>query len=466
MKRKKKEDIQKISNEIFGNYYFNGLVETKPRKKGSFTCSIHNTESSQSLSKHFLGRHCCSICLSIRRSQAKLTGEKEILKILKEKKYPFKYKGRTKNKKLSFYCKKHHEIFSQGISSFKKGSNPCKKCYRENKKSPSNKLTDIIIKERTHLKHQQIHFLKRDVLDYRKGIFKCNEHGSIEGSKLIHSIISRGTNPCIKCVEINKKNPIKFTDKYIQDKLDKNNHGIIYLKKRDPLNSRKGYFLCEIHGVIDNSKHLNYQMRAKNPMSCCEKCKSESISQSHGTKLSKDDIQRLSDESFGFFRFLRRDKYDKSMAYFLCNKHPHKGEQKQNIQNHLKGHNPCCNFQSKQEEKINAFLKSLNLKFETQKMYNNCKNIHCLPFDFYIHKYNLLIEYDGRQHYKAIKYFGGKNSLNEIRIRDNIKNEFAKNNKFNFIRIPFTRKKEISKIILEAIKKIELNKIVYKIYLI
>ena len=460
----KNNEIQLKSDLIFGNYSFIKLTQTKPKKKGIFYCRIHNCKSSQTLSKHFLGRHCCPQCITIKRRSSKMTSADNIIKILKEKKIPFDYKGRVEDNKLSFHCKKHDIDFQQNISSFKKGSIACKECYKETKKSPSNKLSDINIKDRVSIKHPLITFIKRDLLDYRRGFFNCKKHGAIEDSKPISSIISSGRNPCKECVSLKKKKPLKLTSKYIQQKLDENGHGIIFLNIKDPLNSRKGYFLCSKHGKIKASKHLGYQMRIKNPMSCCEKCRGESISEFHGTKLSDNDIQVLSNESFGFFKYLRRDKDDVKKVFFLCTKHPYKGEHNQNLQNHFRGHNPCCNEQSKTEEKINHFLESLNINFETQKKFKECKHINPLAFDFYIEESNLLIEYDGRQHYKSIEYFGGEKSLNEIKLRDNIKNEFAKRKDFNFIRIPYTIKKEVLNIISEAISSINNGEKVFSIY--
>jgi very-short-patch-repair endonuclease len=58
-------------------------------------------------------------------------------------------------------------------------------------------------------------------------------------------------------------------------------------------------------------------------------------------------------------------------------------------------------------------------------------------FDFFIEKYNLCIEFDGEQHFKAIKYFGGVKNLKLQQKRDSIKNIYCKNNNINLLRIRF-----------------------------
>jgi len=46
---------------------------------------------------------------------------------------------------------------------------------------------------------------------------------------------------------------------------------------------------------------------------------------------------------------------------------------------------------------------------------------------FYFY-YNTCIEYNGRQHYEPIKYFGGEEILFEQLIKDEIKRKYCENN--------------------------------------
>ena len=71
---------------------------------------------------------------------------------------------------------------------------------------------------------------------------------------------------------------------------------------------------------------------------------------------------------------------------------------------------------------INKLLISYNIKFETQKKFKNCKNKLPLPFDFYLPDYNILIEFDGKQHFESIEIFGGKIEFEKLKINDDKKN--------------------------------------------
>ena len=75
-----------------------------------------------------------------------------------------------------------------------------------------------------------------------------------------------------------------------------------------------------------------------------------------------------------------------------------------------------------------------------------------LPFDFYLFKYNILIEYQGEQHYKPRKKFGGEEGFKNTVIRDNIKKQYCKNNNIKLIEIPYTEIKSIGDILKKELK--------------
>ena len=60
-----------------------------------------------------------------------------------------------------------------------------------------------------------------------------------------------------------------------------------------------------------------------------------------------------------------------------------------------------------------------------------------LPFDFYLKNLNICIEFNGKQHYEPIEYFGGINSLKSQIKRDLIKREYCYNNNIHLIIIKY-----------------------------
>lgn len=101
----------------------------------------------------------------------------------------------------------------------------------------------------------------------------------------------------------------------------------------------------------------------------------------------------------------------------------------------------CIEKSSKGEIEIKKFLQKNTIEFIAQKFFKDCINIKTnkvLKFDFYLPQYNMCIEYDGKQHFKAIDYFGGNEEFENTQIRDKIKNEYCINNNIKLIRIKYT----------------------------
>lgn len=92
----------------------------------------------------------------------------------------------------------------------------------------------------------------------------------------------------------------------------------------------------------------------------------------------------------------------------------------------------------KGELEIRQYLEDNGIGFEQHKTFKGCKDIHLLSYDFYLPKYNLLIEYDGKQHFEPIEFFGGETEFEKQVRRDTIKNRYAKENNIPLLRIPYT----------------------------
>ncbi|MFW6247075.1 MAG: hypothetical protein ACOC22_02790 [bacterium] len=93
-------------------------------------------------------------------------------------------------------------------------------------------------------------------------------------------------------------------------------------------------------------------------------------------------------------------------------------------------------------------LNKLNIPYLIEKKFEKCKNKRMLPFDFYIKDRNTLIEVDGKQHYHMIEYFHKDiEAFKQQQKRDNIKNNFCKNNGYNLIRIHYKQFNDIENIL-------------------
>ena len=97
---------------------------------------------------------------------------------------------------------------------------------------------------------------------------------------------------------------------------------------------------------------------------------------------------------------------------------------------------PRCN-DSKGEKTIRKWLTEHNITYNSQKRFDDCCDKTSLPFDFYLPDYNCCIEYDGKQHYEAIEWFGGQSAFKYTQKHDKIKTDYCKKNNIKLLRIPY-----------------------------
>lgn len=93
-------------------------------------------------------------------------------------------------------------------------------------------------------------------------------------------------------------------------------------------------------------------------------------------------------------------------------------------------------LQSSLEIKTAKYLDEKNVRYETQKTFDGCKNVHKLRFDFYLPDYNVIIETHGEQHYKDCSEIFGL-TLEKQQERDLYKKNFCASNGIKYIEIPY-----------------------------
>lgn len=116
---------------------------------------------------------------------------------------------------------------------------------------------------------------------------------------------------------------------------------------------------------------------------------------------------------------------------------------------------PICNASSG-EQLIISWLNSNGFKddYIFQYSFKDCKDVNPLPFDFYIPSKNLLIEYQGEQHYFPCKKFGGYKTFLKQKHHDWLKRKYCINNKLNLLTIPYWDNKIVNNILKENLNGI------------
>ena len=108
---------------------------------------------------------------------------------------------------------------------------------------------------------------------------------------------------------------------------------------------------------------------------------------------------------------------------------------------------PMC-MQSHGERLISNWLKYNEINFIPQYKFDGCRDLECLPFDFYLPDYNICIEYDGEQHFQPVNFGGISDeqaviNLQKTQKHDDIKNNYCEQNKIILLRISYLEKNNI-----------------------
>lgn len=107
----------------------------------------------------------------------------------------------------------------------------------------------------------------------------------------------------------------------------------------------------------------------------------------------------------------------------------------------IKHHGQCCVecsiSESRGEREIRHFLENNYIDFKQEYSFTDCRDKNPLPFDFYLPGHNILIEYQGAQHYDTIERFGGLDGFILRQKHDDIKLKYCLSNGITLIIIPY-----------------------------
>ena len=142
-----------------------------------------------------------------------------------------------------------------------------------------------------------------------------------------------------------------------------------------------------------------------------------------------DDYELLSEYKSAFNKVLLRHKTC-GFAYSVT---PH---------NYLTGKRcpRCSRFESKGERQVRKYLSERKIRYI--KEFPVIIDGHKLRFDFYLPDFDIYIEYQGKQHYEPVEYFGGIEGFNRQVALDEKKRKYAKG---KILEIPYNQ--EVSDIL-------------------
>jgi hypothetical protein len=248
----------------------------------------------------------------------------------------------------------------------------------------------------------------------------CPEHGIFEQTPKNHVT---GSGGCPKCIgrglstsDWVEKARIVHGDTYDYSL-------VAYTTTTNPVT-----IICRDHGPFEQTPFVHVRDRCG-----CPKCAG------HG--LSNDEwINRalaIHGEAYDYSRFVYVSPYVKCEV--ICPEH---GVFKQTIYNHI--HNragcPLCGA-SKGEKLVALVLDGLGVTYRAQWSHPTCRDQSRLLFDFYLPSFEALIEFDGIQHFKPVKWCDSMTDEQAEAMylvtqrRDQIKNGWAAFNGYPLLRV-------------------------------
>jgi hypothetical protein len=411
-------------------------------------CTICESEKNSLLSG-FKNCHTCSSNKTRRSTEEFINLSKRI----HGEKYDYNLVEYTnKRTKIKIFCKACNELFLQRPCSHLKGGG-CNTCAINQKKDDTNSFV---------MKSKAVHKNKYnyDLVQYSNSLTKvriiCKQCNNIFEQLPSDHISGHG---CRKCgFDFVSNLHRSSTEEFI-------------IKARQKHDDRYSYDLvtyvhaCEKVKIICNKCQFIFNQQPNNHLSGagCPRCVIRSKPQTTEQFIFKANSKHLGKYDYSLVDYVNTE----SKVKIKCNKCNNIFKQSPSV--HLGGSGCSKCRESKGENKVAKYLVKNNISFTPQKIFKTLKYKSYLKPDFYLEDFNLLIEYDGEFHFKALIGLTPEIKQKNLEVqqqRDKIKNEWAKANNIPLLRIPYwdfdrieelieafilqhTKKKEIKQLVLE-----------------
>ena len=246
------------------------------------------------------------------------------------------------------------------------------------------------------------------VNNHTKIKIRCPEHGIFEQTSVCHINRHQG---CPYCAH-----PSRDTESFIKTATQKHNGFYNYNKVIYKNNSTKVCIICPTHGEFwqTPNDHLD---------GCgCPKCKPTKLKKafSHSREMFIKKAREVHGDKYIYDK-VEYVNYHTPVT-IICQNH---GEFTQEPASHISQKAGCPHCKCKSQSVV--FEKLIN-KFPEENILFEVGNTR-LPWldgqrlDIYFPKYNIAIEYNGKQHYEVVSVFGGETGFQDTVKRDSQKRE-------------------------------------------
>jgi Protein of unknown function (DUF723) len=409
-------------------YSYAKSIYIQARKKLTITCKKHG-DFTQVAYSHLSGTGCHECGIESRSDARRMDTERFVSKARKIHGDKYDYSSvkyvRTSDK-ITIHCPMHGS-WQQTPNNHLNGYG-CEKCGRESLRLAFADNLEAFVKKARKSHGEKFEYPTGCVNQNTPIQIKCPIHGLFKQRPADHL---KSTLGCPKCA---LENPIKanlLTHDQFVEKAQKI-HGLKYTYPEQYKKSLKHIGIkCPKHGVFKQTPNNHLHGHG------CKFCQSDGAAER--VRLSHDEFVARARKIHGN-RFEYPETYHASIQpiAIVCPQH---GRFKQTPNTHLGGAGcPKC-MESLGERRITRMLEKLKINHESQKKFPDCLDKRPLRFDFWLPDFNVLIEYDGPQHFESKDYFGGKSHFESTVKRDRIKSHYARRKKIRLIRVKYTETK-------------------------
>ena len=238
---------------------------------------------------------------------------------------------------------------------------------------------------------------------------KCKKHALIFRKRLSRLLKGSGCPLCSGKARKTFEQFVEDARKVHGDKYEYNDSN--YVNSRTKIG-----ITCPEHGTFYQTptNHLNGNG--------CPKCKAEKSRQMFSSTREKF-IEKADEIHHGRYDYSKVEYVNRNTPVIItCEKH---GDFAQTPANHLQGKGCSKCNQSKLEREIEERLNKLGIEYIPHAHF---KWLGRQEIDFYIPKYHIGIECQGRQHFEAIEAFGGEEQFKKQVVLDKRKKELCDKN--------------------------------------
>lgn len=326
---------------------------------------------------------------------------------------------------ISFYCNKHKELGPQRkrIYDFDKDIDGCKYCLNKD-------LPEWYVKEQIAKINPTIHLTEEYKGFSEKHNCFCSKHNLPTIKTPSELLDGKG------CVECGKEQLANYHF-LSNEEVNKNIHiinphvDVVQYNGCD----ESSVFICNKHNINFNKYYPTLLYHE----SGCEECYVERLRKDMGISQNEfeDRLREIHPELVVTGEYINY----KTPVDVYCIKHSFSYQLTPPA---LFSRKSCCpkskiNYK---EEQMCQILESWDFEIKRQKTFDECKDERLLPFDAYIIGTNVLLEYQGEQHYRPVTYStqsyeDAVEKLKYTQKHDQIKRDFCKQNNMILIEVPY-----------------------------